>query len=84
MSESADTITIDEIAKDLGVSRTTVTRYFERGQYLEFLPRPQDPKAKWTIYRKDYESALAMKRRQLDNDYHQWDQLFTLDAIALD
>ena len=80
----SETITLQEIAKLVGIPRSRVKDYFERGQYLEFVPRPQDPKAQWSIYRKDFETAVAKKERQLTEEANTWDSLFQIDALALD
>lgn len=80
----SETVSLAEIAKDFKVSRSRVKELFERGGLLEFVPRPQDPNAKWTIYRKDYERAVAMKMSQLQDFQYQWDSCFSLDAISLD
>lgn len=82
--ETSEFITLGEIAKTLGVPRERVKDYFERGKYLEFVPRPQGANAKWTIYRKDFETAVARKERQLVEESKTWDRLFTLDALTLD
>lgn len=80
----SELITLDEIAKTIGVPRKRVKEYFERGKYLEFVPRPRDPKAQWKIYRKDFELAVARKERQLVSEHSTWDSLFQLDALTLD
>ena len=80
----SETITLQEIAKLLGIPRSSVKKYFERGQYLEFVPRPQESKTQWRIYRKDFEVAIARKERQLTEERKTWDSLFTLDVLILD
>ena len=80
----SETITLQEIAKVIGVPRSRIEECFKRGGYLEFLPRPQDPNAKWTIYRKDFELAVARKEQQIESRGGTWDSLFALDALALD
>jgi len=80
----SETITLQEVAKRIKVPHSRVRECFERGGYLEFLPRPQDPNAKWTIYRRDFELAVARKEKQIESQVHAWDNLFKLDALALD
>lgn len=62
---SSELITLKEIAKMLGVPRARIKDYFQRGKYLEFVPRPTNPKAPWRIYRKDFEKGVERKQRQL-------------------
>lgn len=76
-------ITLDEIAEAIGVSRVRVKDYFQKGRYLEFVPRPMDPNAEWTIYRKDFESALEKKNQQLTKEYSLWDDVFEIETISL-
>lgn len=80
----SDLITFAEIAKTLGIPQYKVKEYFNKGQYLEFVPRPQNPDAQWRIYRKDFERAVAKKEQQLAEERMSWDSLFTLDALSLD
>lgn len=80
----SETITLQEISRRIGVPRSRVKEFFERGRYLEFVPRPQGDSAKWTIYRKDFEKAVAKKEQQLAEERMSWDSLFTLDALSLD
>ena len=82
--EMAEVITLQEIAKRVGVPRSRVKEYFERGRYLEYVPRPLDPNAKWVIYRKDFETAIARKEKQIESQVPAWDTMFELDAVALD
>lgn len=86
MAKNAETdfITLEEIAKTLGVPRERVKEYFGRGKYLEFVPRPLDPNAQWRIYRKDFEKALERKEAELEKEFKQWDYFFELDAMVMD
>jgi len=79
-----ETITLAEIAKIIDVPKEKVREQFNRGMLLEFVPRPQNSDAKWVIYRKDFEVAMARKERQIVEESKTWDSLFTLDALALD
>jgi hypothetical protein len=83
-NSETDFITLEEIAKTLGVPRGRVKEYFGRGKYLEFVPRPLDPNAQWRIYRKDFDVALARKVRQLSQEHEAWDEVFQLDALCMD
>lgn len=76
-------ITLDEIAEAIGVPRVRVKDYFQKGRYLEFVPRPMDPTAEWAIYRKDFESALEKKNQQLTKEYSLWDDVFEIETISL-
>jgi hypothetical protein len=80
----SELITLAEIAKLLGVPRGDVKEHFNRGRYLEFVPRPQKPEREWRIYRKDFDRAVARKEQQLAEERVSWDGLFTLDVLLLD
>lgn len=51
-------ITLSEISARMGVNRGRVKEYFKSGKIFGLVPRPQDPKARWKIRRKDIEDAL--------------------------
>ncbi len=80
----SELITLAEIAKILGVPRCNVKEHFNRGSYLEFVPRPLNPDVEWRIYRKDFDKAVARKEQQLAEELVSWDSLFTLDVLLLD
>lgn len=82
--KSKELITMREIAKIIGVPQSGVKEHFEKGRYLEYVPRPRNPEARWEIYRKDFEVAVARKERQLSQEYSAWDELFETVAVSLD
>jgi predicted site-specific integrase-resolvase len=58
ISDSEYYITLSEISARMGVNRARVKEYFKSGRIFGLVPRPQDPKSRWKIRRKDIEGAL--------------------------
>lgn len=80
----SEVITLKEIAKALNVPQAQLSSYFEKGRYLEYVPRPLNPNAQWVIYRKDFEAAVARKEAQLQESYAAWDSLFEMSTFPED
>jgi hypothetical protein len=85
-----DLLTLADVAYLIGAPRYRIKEYFRRGRPLEFVPRPQDPKARWLIRKKDFVMSLARyeekqfkSSRRWDNLFEQ-DNLFELDAFGFD
>lgn len=79
-----ETITLKEIAQALGVPRGRIKSYFEKGRFLEYVPRPLNSNVQWVIYRKDFEAAVARKQAELEKSYKEWDELFEMPTFSED
>lgn len=80
----SDLMTLKDVSSELGIPLNRVKQHFERGMPLEFVPRPQDPNAKWVIRRKDYDMSLAKYQSRQAKEEQSWDTAFKFDAIVPD
>jgi hypothetical protein len=69
-------ITLKEVGERLGVPHHRVRGMFDRGNYLEMVPRRVAPNGTLIIHRKDFERVFEQKkeqgeetRRMLDNTW---------------